>query len=187
MLFALDSDLPDLPVARCHFCLSLLCLPYLLSCQTQFAFIECKYLLKICNLIYSQSVSHSFSQAVNAVGSLRSVSDMGSVLALGLLAILFGSKWNYLVFIIIICSTGNGKRKSGQRLTGSMALIRFLISLKHHWCRIAPGMWTSLYSIYVHASVFMGFVMQSCVEFLLQFIELKFVNRGREGEIMTTS
>lgn len=95
MLFALDSDLPDLPVARCHFCLSLLCLPYLLSCQTQFAFIECKYLLNISQFnlqSVSQSFSHSVSQAVNAVGSLRSVSDMGSVLALGLLAILFGSK-----------------------------------------------------------------------------------------------
>lgn len=143
MLFALDSDLPDLPVARCHFCLSLLCLPYLLSCQTQFAFIECKYLLNI-----SQFNLQSVRQSVNSVGSLRLGSDMGSVLALGLLAILFGSKWNYLVFIIIICSTGNGKRKSGQRLTGSMALIRFLISLKHHWCRIAPRMWSSLYIAY---------------------------------------
>lgn len=62
MLFALDSDLPDLPVARCHFCLSLLCLPYLLSCQTQFAFIECKYLLNI-SQFNLQSVSQSFIQS----------------------------------------------------------------------------------------------------------------------------
>lgn len=113
MLFALDSDLPDLPVARCHFCLSLLCLPYLLSCQTQFAFIECKYLLNI-----SQFNLQSVRQSVNSVGSLRLGSDMGSVLALGLLAILFGSKWNYLVFIYYYYLF-NGKWEAEKRATAN--------------------------------------------------------------------
>lgn len=130
MLFALDSDLP---VARCHFCLSLLCLPYLLSCQTQFAFIECKYLLNISQFNLQsviQSVIHSFSQSIASVpfGRVRIWVRFSRLVCWRFCLVRNAIIW---FFIIIICLTGNGKRKSGQRLTVSMALIHFLISLKH--------------------------------------------------------
>jgi len=77
----------SLSLACCHFSLFAgdFLLLYLLSCQTQFTFIECKYLLNICNLIYSHSVRQSVNWSVRLV-SVQLDDGVGFGFVLGLVA-----------------------------------------------------------------------------------------------------
>lgn len=102
---------------------------------------------------------------------------MGSVLALGLLAILFGSKCNYLIFYYYYLLNGKWeteKRPTTNGFNGFDTLFNQFKTLlmSHSTTRVIE------YIYHINASICMGFVMQSCVGFLLQFIELKVVNRA---------